>query len=251
LISWHAYKKYIGIIQIEKDTRLVIKTLKAGFPYAADAGFTNFFQQMDTIIVNHYLGLAGVGLYQAATKWLQGAMQFAPVLANVYLPTLAANTNNIEVNNNYAKKLNIQMLVIGVCGCAFFMFAGSHLSNFIYGERYQEISSLWPLVGLLMLTRYVAASQGVILVAYGKQKIRVFVQVVSLSVFLVSAVFLVQHFGLVGILMALVITFMTTFFIYTYNIIKFKFPTGFSSVTAVFTAVIFIVAMLLSYLNLA
>lgn len=249
-ISWHAYKKHIGIIQIEKDKRLVVQTIKAGFPYAADAGFTNFFQQVDTIIVNHYLGLAGVGLYQAATKWLQGAMQFAPVLANVYLPTLSGNTENHKVNNSYAQKLNIQMLVIGVSGWAFFTFAGSHLSNLVYGEKYQEISTLWPYVGLLMLTRYIAASQGVILVAYGKQKIRVFVQVVSLSVFLVSSVFLIQHFGLEGALMALVLTFMATFFIYTYNIVKFKFPTGFNRLTLAFSAVIFIVALLLIYLKL-
>lgn len=250
VISWQAYKKHIGIIQIEKNMPNVIQTLKTGFPYAADAGFTNLFQQVDTIIVNHYLGLAGVGLYQAATKWLQGAMQFAPVLANVYLPTLSANTEHIDVNNSYAQKLNIQMLVIGVSGWAFFTFAASHLSSLIYGEKYQEISRLWPYVGLLMLTRYIAASQGVILVAYGKQKIRVFVQVVSLSVFLISSVLLIQHFGLVGTLVALVLTFTTTFVIYLYNLIKFNFPTGYSKITSMLSAMFFIAAILFSYLKI-
>ena len=250
-ISWQAYHKYIGSIHIEAEKQLIVKTLKSGFPYAADAGFTNFFQQIDTIIVNHYLGLAGVGLYQAATRWLQGAMQFAPVLANVYLPTLAANTVNTEVNNKLAKKINLQMLAIGSCGWLIFLFAGSYFSNLIYGEKYQSISNLWPFIGLLLLVRYIAASQGVILIAYGKQKIRVFVQVISLCVFVISSILLIQHLQLVGMLLSLILTFITTYTMYMYNLIRFKSPTGYTSASAVFTLILFVIAIFLSYRKLA
>lgn len=243
-ISWFAYKRYIGQIKVEKNKQQIIKTLKTGFPYAADSGFTNFFQHIDTIIVNHYLGLAGVGLYQATTKWLHGAMQFAPILANVYLPTLAAHTGSIETNKKYALKLNIQMLIIGTCGYIFFVFAGTYLSDFIYGEKYREISSLWPVIGLLMLIKYIAASQGVILAAYGKQRTRVIGQILSLAVFTLSVIFFVPEFGLVGVLSALVLTFTSTFVFYNLCLINFEYPTGFTRYLSVITTVWFLLAVL-------
>lgn len=234
-ISWGAYKSNIGNIHIDLYRGEVLGSLKAGVPYAADTGFTNFFQQIDTLIVNHYLGLAGVGLYQAATKWLQGAMQFAPVLANVYLPTLASNTSSTVTNNKYARMLNMKMLAIGTAGWIFFTFFGSLLSDLVYGEQFHEISMLWPYVGFLMWVRYVAASQGVILTAYGKQKIRVYTQGISIAVFLGMALFLIQYYGLKGMLLALSMTFISTFAIYIASLIKFKIPTGFNLASIVYT----------------
>ncbi len=215
IISWQAYKKHIGIIQIEKDKRLVIQTLKAGFPYAADAGFTNFFQQVDTIIVNHYLGLAGVGLYQAATKWLQGALQFAPVLSNVYLPAIASSITNSQESVMVERKLVNSMIYIGFSGWLFFTFFAESASNFIYGEQYKSLAELWKFIGMLVFLRYFAATQGVMLTAYGLQKIRVLAQFCALITLIITAPYLIVHFGLSGILFSLIMSMISLIFVYS------------------------------------
>lgn len=231
IVSWRAYKSSIGTIKYNFEREKILKTLKDGFPYAADAGFTNFFQQIDTLIVKHFLGFSGVGLYQAATKWLQGGMQFAPVLANVYLPTLANNLNQRDSSFKYVKMLNIKMLTIGSVGWFFFTFFGATLSELVYGEKFQEITSIWPFVGFLMWVRYVAASSGVILTAYGKQSVRVYTQIISLIVFFCIVPSLISMYKLEGMLIAMSFTFITIFFIYLSNLVRFRIPTGFNLIT--------------------
>lgn len=238
IVSWKAYNSSMGAITFNFEREQILKTLKVGFPYAADAGFTNFFQQIDTLIVKHFLGFSGVGLYQAATKWLQGGMQFAPVLANVYLPTLANNVSSKEKNFKYVKMLNIKMLAIGSSGWLFFTFFGANLSELVYGEQFQKITNIWPFVGFLMWVRYVAASSGVILTAYGKQNVRVYTQVVSLLVFFCIVPNLIRLYNLEGMLIAMSVTFITIFLIYLSSLVRFRIPTGFNFITILYCIVI-------------
>lgn len=243
-ISFIAYLKKIGHIKFQWQSVEVKRCLKQGIPYAADTGFTNFFQQVDTIVVNHFLGLVGVGLYQAATKWLQGAMQFAPVLSNVYLPTLAANMTDRAVNEKYSSILNLKMLVFGGIGWAFFTFFGSSFSHYIYGQRYDQLDLLWPYVGLLVWIRYIAASQGVLLTAYGKQRVRVYSQILSLITFGTLSIWLVPRFGLRGMLICLSATYFVTLIIYFSNVLRKDIPSGFNTVNIVIAALISTLAFL-------
>ncbi|WP_018985171.1 oligosaccharide flippase family protein [Methylophilus methylotrophus] len=238
IVSSKAYSSSIGAITLNFEREQILKTLKVGFPYAADAGFTNFFQQIDTLIVKYFLGFSGVGLYQAATKWLQGGMQFAPVLANVYLPTLANNASRQERNFKYVKMLNIKMLAIGSSGWLFFTFFGANLSELVYGGQFKKITNIWPFVGFLMWVRYVAASSGVILTAYGKQKVRVYTQVVSLIVFFCIVPSLIRSYNLEGMLIAISVTFITIFFIYLSSLVRSRIPTGFNLITILYCIVI-------------
>lgn len=248
-MSWYAYQKYLGNIETTIKSNEVINTLKAGFPYAADAGFTNFFYQVDTIIVNHYLGFAGVGMYQAATKWMQGAMQFAPVLSNVYLPALAASVNDKNKSKSVAIKLNAQMLAIGFIGWAFFTFFGAHFSELIYGDKFKEVNTLWPYVGLLVWIRYVAGSQGVMLVAAGQQLIRVVGQVAALITLLVSAPILIKTSGLSGVILALSLAISSLLFIFLVTLIRKKINMGFSVWLTAFVLCITLLAFVSVFVN--
>lgn len=243
IISCNAYFKSIGSIEFHDDWKKALSGLARGFPYAADSGLTNFFQQVDTLLVNHYLGFASVGLYQAATKWLQGAMQFAPVLSNVYLPTLASNCEDKLLNRKYATFLNLKMIVLGGAGWVFFTFFGAFISNYVYGPTFNELAPLWPYIGSLMLIRYIAASQGVILTAYGKQSVRVYTQIISLIAFVSLSIWLLPILNIKGMLIALNLTFFLIFVIYSASLIRSKIPTGFSLINILITAVISSIAL--------
>ncbi len=243
VISYSAYFKLIGRIEFEIDRKKMLAGMARGFPYAADSGLTNFFQQVDTLLVNHYLGFASVGLYQAATKWLQGAMQFAPVLSNVYLPTLASNCGDEVVNRKYATFLNLKMIALGGAGWAFFTFFGALISDYVYGPMFNELTPLWPFIGSLMWIRYIAASQGVILTAYGKQSVRVYTQITSLFAFVFLSIWLLPLLSVKGMLISLNLTFVLIFLIYTVSLIRNKIPTGFSLINTLISALISAIAL--------
>lgn len=226
-LSWTAYSRIVGGLDFaNQSAKTAVGALKSGFPYAADAGFTNFFSQVDTIIVQHYLGATGVGVYQAGMRFLNGAMQFAPVLANVYLPAIAGKAAHPEQLSQLAKKLTMQLLVVGVVGWAVFSFAGEQITALVFGAQYSALNSLWPYIGLLLFVRYLAASQGVLLTAIGAQSIRVWAQIFALLVLLVSSPWLITQFGLIGMLIALVITTTALVFIYTGVAVIRRFTLG-------------------------
>jgi len=230
-ISWIAYQRIVGGLKFgEQPFKTAIGTLKKGFPYAADAGFTNFFSQVDILIVNHYLGTASVGLYQAGMRFLQGASQFAPVLGNVFLPAIAGCSNKPEQLQLLSKKFNNQMILIGATGWAIFAFGGERITHLIYGEKFLELNALWPYFGILLFIRYAAASQGVLLTANGSQNVRVGAQIAGLSVLLFVAPWLVKEYGLSGMLVTLQLTLFTLFLIYFLALSFKKLPSGFSPI---------------------
>ncbi|MBF5038003.1 oligosaccharide flippase family protein [Methylophilus sp. 13] len=201
-LSWLSYKTNVGNLQINFNLRDINQTFKLGLPYAADAGFSNFLQQVDTLIVNHYLGVGSVGLYQAATKWVQGSLQFAPVLANVFLPSIAASPQHSAKQVNLIKKLNVQMIILGAVWWVFFEFAAETLSMKIYGDKFRSINELWPFLGVLVFVRYCAGSLGVILTGMGFQKIRLYAQFSGFLVLVLVSPYIVKGFGLPGMVIA-------------------------------------------------
>lgn len=240
LICWRAYQQVVGRFDFQSQSfNHVLDTIKTGFPYAVDAGFTNFFYQVDTILVKHYLGAAGVGVYQAGMRFLNGAMQFAPVLGNVYLPAIAAKEVNTKEFNALASKLNLQMLIVGTCGWAVFWFGGASITALVFGEKYIALNLLWPYIGLLVFVRYLAAPQGVLLTASGSQKIRVWAQIAALVVLFVSAPILMKAMELSGMVLSLILTLFTLFAIFVSVLIIKKIPTGFGIVNLVITLSVF------------
>lgn len=245
-LAWRGYQRIIGALAWRGlGLRSALSTLRGSFAYAVDSGFTSFFQQVDTLIVNHYLGPAGVGIYQAGMRFLQGAMQFAPVLGNVYLPTLAGKLGQPEELKRLSVKLNLQMLGMGVAGWVGFGVLGGTLSSLIYGDRYAELVPLWPYIGLLMLLRYVAASQGVLLTASGAQKVRVWAQMAALALLAGSAPLLIGRYGLAGMLMSLSLAAAALLVIYGAALWRRRVPSGFSAITLGLTCGVLGVALFL------
>jgi O-antigen/teichoic acid export membrane protein len=238
-----SFRKYIGNLNYRCSLSNVTVSLKQGFPYAIDTMLTNFFYQIDSVIVNHNLGTIAVGNYQAVTKWLQGVMQMAPVLANVYLPVLSESQNDKTKNNDLAKKLNAKMLGIGVLGWATFNYGGTTLTHYIYGDQYLEINQLWPYVALLVWVRYMTGAQGVLLMTYGLQNIRVYIQAFAIIIFLSLSPILMKIYGLSGVIMSLIAAILTIFICFVSVLIFKNKNTGFNWHTSFFAVLISVFAL--------
>lgn len=245
LLSWRAYKQVLGGMDFKLNAIYkAVATLKAGFPYAADAGVTNFFYQVDTIMVKHFLGFASLGIYQAANKWLQGGMQFAPVLANVYIPAIANKVEDANALSKVCNTLNTKMLIVGILGGLFFTIFGGWLANYVYGNEYVQTNTLWYGVGFLMFLRYLSGAQGTILIAFGFQKTRVMTQVFAILLLGISAPYLVVKLGVIGMVIALQINVFFVFLIYFITLAKNKQPTGFNAIKSLICGLIIFVGAL-------
>jgi O-antigen/teichoic acid export membrane protein len=176
--------------------------IKAGFPFAAESGFTNFQSQADTMIVHHMLGPAAVGVYQAGLRLMQGANSFAQVLSNVYLTAMAGKLEDQSAMRVFGNRLFWQMLLIGTaCFVVFYVGAGP-ITHLLYGVKYEALIGLMPWFGLVLLARYVAASHGVILSAIGMQTFRVTAIGGALLVLFACCALLIPAYGLKGMLLS-------------------------------------------------
>lgn len=245
-ISWIAYQRIVGGLKFgEKPFKTAIVTLKKGFPYAADTGFSNFISQVDILIVKHFLGTESVGLYLAGMRFLQGASQLVGIISNVYLPAIANCSDKPEQLLHLSKKFNTQMLLMGITGWSIFAFGGEWITRLIYGEKYLGLTPLWPYIGLLLFLRYVAASQGALLTANGSQSMRVWAQITVLGVLLSVAPWLIKQYGLSGMLVTLQLTVLILFLIYCLTLSFKKLPTGFSAIGLLASTGVFIFAIIL------
>lgn len=225
LRTYHRLVPYNGNTQPKTLTH-GMKNLRAGFPFAAEAAFTNFQSQADTLIVHHFLGAGAVGVYQAGLRLMQGANTFAQVLSNVYLPAMASKISDKTGLKLLANRLFLQMLLMGGGFMLIFVIGAQLITHTIYGERYEELIGLMPWFGVLLLVRYLAASHGVTLSAMGLQSTRVAAIATALVALFTAAYFLIPSLGLLGMLYASILAIACLYIVYAFTLALRGFPLG-------------------------
>ncbi len=82
-ITFYQVQKLIGRIHLV-PLRQGASRIRPAVAYALDAGFQMAFGQVDGVVLNHTIGPAAVGLYQAGLKLFMGGAQGIQILANVF-----------------------------------------------------------------------------------------------------------------------------------------------------------------------
>lgn len=182
-----------------------IARLRMAFTYAADFGFQSLFGQIDSVVLNHYIGPVAVGLYQAGMRVFQGGAAAAQVLANVFLPRAAGKAKDAEEFGRESKRIQMVFISFG----ALFGMAMATLSELIvqilFGTAYSELARLFPLFGLLFFVQFAGAAWGVVLTAAGEQRYRTIATIIHWGLIAGVAPFLVPSIGVAGWLVSVII----------------------------------------------
>lgn len=227
IISWRAFNHISGgFDEIKFELKVVFETLKKGFPYSADVGLTTLYAQMDTLIINHYIGLSGVGIYQAGLRLFQGATTIAQIISNLFLPKIAYKSDDAIELNKLISNLHFQMLFFGTLTASLFYWGSSWLTEVLYGSDYKYLKVLLPFFGINLLLRYISASYGVILTAVGLQSKRVPSIVIAIITLFIVSICLVPKYGLIGMIIASICSTSILFVIYLYYSYINKVPLG-------------------------
>ncbi len=159
--------------------------------YAVDFGFQNLFGQIDSIVLNSFVGPVAVGLHQAGMRIFLGGAQVAPILANVFLPRASASTQSKAGFSRESRRVQFVFLGFGAAfGLALAVLA-QPLVSLIFGQGYRALIPLLPLFGLLFFLRFAAGAWGLILTAAGQQSYRMQLGLLHWLVIGVAAWFLV------------------------------------------------------------
>lgn len=166
------------------------------------------FGQVDGVVLNHTIGPAAVGLYQAGLKLFMGGAQGIQILANVFfLPRAAARSHNAQEFAQEAKRIQYAFIGFGALfGLALAIFFAKPITLlFFFGQAFLPLQNLLPWFGLLFLVRFSASAWGILMTAAGRQKRRVALTAVHWVVIAIAAVVLIPRYGIPGWIMALTV----------------------------------------------
>lgn len=207
LVAMMAYGQLLEIVGPLRlaGLREAGRQARGAISYAVDAGLTSAFGQVDSLVLNHFLGPIAVGLHQAGMRLFMAGTQAAAVLANVFLPRAAAAQARSTPAAQQAENLRLQLAFVGV-GAVFgwlLALAGGRLVMWLFGTAFDALALLMPWFGLLFAMKFVAAAWGVVLTAKGLQTYRAMASAVHWLVIAGLAALLVPPHGNVGWLWAL------------------------------------------------
>ncbi|OQK17896.1 hypothetical protein AU255_08550 [Methyloprofundus sedimenti] len=218
LLCIKRYNKIIGGFTFPKRKKIKIlqKNIVYNFTYAMDSWLVNSMAHLDKIIINYFLGVSEVGIYQAGMNVVRGLEQLGPVLANVYLPVLAKYNSTSFEFSVIARKLHIQLLLTGFSFFCIIFLGKSTIPSIIYGVKFSGLSDIFPYFGLFLFLRYVAISQGVLLTASYLQNMRVLGLFISILIILILPPYLLNLYGITGMIFTqiIIVTILSLYYLY-------------------------------------
>ncbi|MDP3873732.1 MAG: oligosaccharide flippase family protein [Methyloversatilis sp.] len=180
----------------------LLQTLKTGSAYASDVFVGAALVNLDMILVTRLLGYAEAGVYQAAARLSQGVGIVYSVLASYFLPRLSAEAIKQNPNAGLTAQFGMVTAILGLLLVAGFVGAMFFYDSMPDDSPLDLSAKLLPGFAVLVIPRLLSGFFGVILTAQGKQSSRAMLYALALMVFVASAFFLIEVYGVWGVIFA-------------------------------------------------
>jgi O-antigen/teichoic acid export membrane protein len=199
LFSWNAYRGLLGVSPRATIERTSLRaSLWQGLPFGVHATVGTLNMQVDTLMVQHYLGAGSVGLYQAGMRILLGSLLVGDALNGVYLSAMARASHDRGALIRLGERMTRQLLTVGLFGFGCILVAGPWVVRLLFGGKYDALASLLPYFGLLAFIRYGGVSFGTLLTLADRQAVRVLAVCGVMVLGLALNAMLIPRFGLTG-----------------------------------------------------
>jgi O-antigen/teichoic acid export membrane protein len=215
LISWSAYRRLLGAapdVLLEKQA--LRTSLWTGLPFGVHATVGTLNLQVDTLMVQHYLGAGSVGLYQAGMRILLGSLLVADALNGVYLSAMARTSQDRDALTRLGERMTRQLLTVGLFGFGCMLVAGPWVVRLLFGGRYDALAPLLPLFGLLAFIRYGGVSYGTLLTLADRQMVRVLAVCGVMVLSLTLNALLIPRLGMTGAVISSIIGHLVLYGVY-------------------------------------
>lgn len=199
LITRMRCQHYFGAVRLA-PLATTPRTLRRSWAYALELGLFTTYGQLDSLIINTFMGPAVLGMYQAGMKLNQGASRIAPVLAQILLPELSRRAASGQDRDfaRYAVLAVAAFAAIGAAGATVLMIDPTWLAAHLFGKQYGGLATLLPLFGCMLFMQFIETGAGLTLVARGLQSKKVWLVATQLILLLSAGTFFIRQHGLPG-----------------------------------------------------
>lgn len=248
-ISVLSYKYWFGVFcwPSRENMRfsVFLKNGAASFAFAADNTLVSIRSYVDILCINWMLGPAQLGIYQVGMNIVKAVENLAPVVANVYLPRLVAVKGDAPQMKRQYRNLFTLMLMAGFALFLVSFCVTASMVGATVGKAYMAMYPLIPLFGIFIFSRFITISQGVLATVFNLQKYRTYAGAATLVVLSLSSVIFIHYFGLMGAVVANIIStlFLLLFFSALLSVKKVKLIGGIFSM-CLFSAAIAVIVII-------
>jgi len=199
--------------------------LRDAWPYAIDALLSTFLGQIDIVMLDRLAPRSTVGIYGAGSRIVQMLLIIPAIVANVVVPSISRSLGTDKYGSQ-ARQLFAALSGISLAGALGLVILGPPAIGRLLGHSYEPLNGLWLAFGLLVLSRFYEAHFGILMIAVGRMKKRVLMQVLALAGIVSAASLLVPRFGAVGMIDSIAATYCLIGLFYCTHLLKERQQVG-------------------------
>jgi O-antigen/teichoic acid export membrane protein len=198
---------------IPKGGRLLAGTIA----YGTQIMISRLLLEWNTIVLHQYRGNVGVGLYQAAFRFVLGTMMIGDILLQAFFPVIAQlATADRRRFIKTSTVMNRYLLSGGAyMSGAFFVFA-PELVRLIFGAPYAPAVPVLRILAFAVMATFLSSAPAIALIALGKQAVRARASALVLAFNALCAFVLIPALGAQGAAASMVAAFMLLALLYLY-----------------------------------
>jgi O-antigen/teichoic acid export membrane protein len=202
------FRKKVGRIKLSIRPLRAGRLLAATLAYGTQIMIFRLLLEWNTIVLHQFSGNIGVGIYQAAFRFMLATMVISDVLLQAFFPLIARlATNDSPRFVKTCATLNRYLLAAGAyLAMAFFVFA-AELIRLAFGAAYAGSVPALKILALAVLVNFLSAAPSVALIALGRQATRARASILVLACNAAAAFILIPGHGAVGAALATLAAF--------------------------------------------
>ena len=202
------FARKIGKISMRFSIPRGSRLLAATLAYGTQIMIFRLLLEWNTIVLHQYGGNVGVGLYQAAFRFMMATMMVSDVLLQAFFPVISRLA--VSDRRRFVKtstSLNRYLISGGAyMAGAFFLFAGE-LVRWVFGAAYAPAVPVLKILAFAVLGYFLTSTPAIALIALGRQGARARASAVVLAFNAAMAFILIPAMGARGAALAMVATF--------------------------------------------
>ena len=164
--------------------------------------------EWNTIVLHQFSGNIGVGIYQAAFRFMLATMVISDVLLQAFFPLIArlATTDRPASSRPAPPSTAISSPAARLPGRRVFRFRGG-IGPLVFGAAYAGSVPALKILALAVLVNFLSAAPSVALIALGRQGTRARASIAVLAFNAAAAFILIPGHGAVGAALAMLAAF--------------------------------------------
>ncbi len=167
-----------------------------------------FINWGDSIIINYFLTITDVGIYNLAYQIFKGIISFMYIINTFYLPDMSKNINNKKFISDYLYQTRIQIVSIVAFGTILAIIISPYILNNFFDESYAQASVILQVLLIGIVFKLWSIFYNPMYNVLKKYKYLQLMNIVQIIINITLGIIFILQFGLLGVAAATTISYL-------------------------------------------